>query len=126
MAGEPQAETLEFLDDGGRIAAQLTLYAPSTNEALARLSEAEARDNGEEQIQIVEGLRYDYELGRSDFRLREEFGSNVIEATKNPHLAHCGAIVPRLNTGRLGLEVLDGNGVVVGRAALEVRSRKLG
>jgi predicted component of viral defense system (DUF524 family) len=93
------------------------------------LIEAEANDAGEEPVQILEGLRYEYAFDGADaegLRLEEEFGKGMIEPSNNPRLAHCGSIATGLNTGRLGLLARDADGTIIGRTALEVRSRKLG
>lgn len=96
-------------------------------DSLSRLTEA--RDAGEEPVQIAEGLRYEYAfdgVGAESLRLEEAFGKGMVEPSNNPRLLHCGSIATGLNTGRLGLMARDAAGNIVGRAALEVRSRKLG
>ena len=127
---QPDSESLEFIDDRGTSVARLVLYAPAGKaDSLFRLSEAEARDAGEEQVQIAEGLRYEYAFdgnGAENLRLEEAFGKGMVEPSNNPKLLHCGSIATGLNTGRLGLMARDAAGNIVGRAALEVRSRKLG
>ena len=130
MAVQPASETLEFIDDRGTSVARLVLYAPAGKaDSLFRLTEAEARDAGEESIQIAEGLRYEYAFegaSAESLRLEEAFGKGMVEPSNNPKLAHCGSIATGLNTGRLDLVARDADGNFVGRAALEVRSRKLG
>ncbi|MDA8206675.1 MAG: DUF2357 domain-containing protein, partial [Thermaerobacter sp.] len=128
---EPLAtETLEFLDEQGNSVASLKLYPPDCPaNALVRLEEADAREAGEEPIQIMEGLRYEYAFVGDDagsLRLGEEFGKGAVETSGNPNLAHCGNIAPSLNTGRLGLMVRNKAGEILGRAAVEVRSSKVG
>jgi predicted component of viral defense system (DUF524 family) len=119
----------EFMDGHGNVVARLALY-PSKNhpDSLLYLTEAEASEFGEEPTQLMEGLRYEYEFvgdGANNLRLEEEIGNGVVERSNNPHLAHSGIIAPGLNTGRLGLVARNEAGEIVGRAALEVRSRKL-
>lgn len=126
---QPASESLEFVDDRGTAVARLVLYAPEAKaDSLFRLTEAEARDAGEEPLQIAEGLRYEYAFdgnGAESLRLEEAFGKGMVEPSNNPKLLHCGSITTGLNTGRLGLMARDAAGNIVGRAALEVRSRKL-
>lgn len=105
----------------------VTIYPPS-GEALAiqKLTLAESAEYGEEPLQLLEGLRYEYELSNPEYRLMEENGVGVVRQSTNPHLAHCGSLVTGLNTGRLVLLALDKENNVIGSAALEVRPRKLG
>jgi predicted component of viral defense system (DUF524 family) len=123
------SEYLEFFDDRGAPVVRLVLYAPvGKYGAPHRLTEAEAIEAGEEPVQIVEGLRYEYAfdgIGAENLRLEEEFGRGMVEPSGNPTLAHCGNIATGLNTGRLGLVACNAAGIIIGRAALEVRSRKL-
>ncbi|MFZ4539471.1 DUF2357 domain-containing protein [Propionivibrio sp.] len=123
------AESLEFLDWHGNPNACLEIYPPeSPDNALVRQGDAEAREAGEEPLQLMEGLRYEYAFvgpGAENLRLEEEFGLGAVEPSGNPRLAHCGSIATGLNTGRLALVVRDAAGEVAGRAALEVRSRKV-
>lgn len=130
MAEPLTAETLEFRDGHENPVAHLALYPPaSPTDALVRLGDAEAREAGEEPVQLMEGLRYEYAFvgtGAENLRLEEEFGKGPVEPSSNPRLAHCGGIATGLNTGRLALVARDLAGEIVGRAALEVRSRKVG
>lgn len=123
------AEALAFLGESGILAARLVLYPPDNPaDALVRLEEAEARGAGEEPVQLMEGLRYEYAFigpGAENLRLEEEFGKGAVEPSSNPRLAHCGRIATGLNTGRLALVVRDAAGEIAGRAALEIRSRKV-
>lgn len=122
-------QPLEFLDSRGNIVACLELYPPdSPSNALLRIEDAEAREAGEESLQVMEGLRYEYALlclGAENLQLEEEFGNGVVKQSGNPRLVNCGSIAPGLSTGRLGLVVRNADGEISGRAALEVRSRKL-
>lgn len=129
MAVQP-GEVLEFVDVRGTIVARLVLYAAAGKaDSLIRLTDAEAKDAGEELLQITEGQRYEYAFdgsGAESLRLHEAFGKGTVEPSGNPKLLHCGSIAAGLNTGRLGLVARDVVGNTVGCAALEVRSRKLG
>jgi Domain of unknown function (DUF2357)/PD-(D/E)XK nuclease superfamily len=123
------AEALAFLDERGNLVASLELYPPDNPaNALLRLEDAEAREAGEEPVQLMEGLRYEYAFvgtGAENWRLEEEFGKGAVEPSSNPRLAHCCSIATGLNTGRLALVARDAAGEIAGRAALEVRSRKV-
>ncbi len=123
------AEALAFLDERGNPVASLELYPPANPaDALLRLADAAAREAGEEPVQLMEGLRYEYAFvcsGAESWRLEEEFGNGAVEPSSNPRLAHCGSIATGLNTGRLALVVRDALGDIAGRAALEIRSRKV-
>lgn len=123
------SEILDFFGNRGTPVARLVLYAPNGKpDSLLRITEADARDAGEEPLQITEGLRYEYAFdgkGAENLRLEEAFGSGMVETSNNPKLLHCGYIATGLNTGRLGLTACDSAGNVIGSAALEVRSRKL-
>lgn len=120
-----ECEKLQFVDDAGKAVALLSIYSPSVPGAVIRISDAEAWDAGEEPLQLLEGLRYDYELDSADLILREEIGAGIVEQSANPHLRHCGLINTGLNVGRFGLIVEGPEGSVKGRAALEIRSRKI-
>ncbi|MFZ6813779.1 DUF2357 domain-containing protein [Undibacterium sp. Rencai35W] len=90
------------------------------------MTPSEVAEFGEEPIQLLEGLRYEYELSDSNYRLVEETGAGIVSASSNPHLAHCGTLVTGLNTGKLILQVIDATGALLGTAAIEIRPRKLG
>lgn len=123
------SETLDFFDERGKLVARLVLYAPNGKaESLFRISDADAKDAGEEPLQISEGFRYEYAFdgdGAENLRLDEAYGRGMVEPSNNPKLLHCGSIATGLNTGRLGLIARSVAGKLVGLAALEVRSRKL-
>lgn len=128
MSGPQPEETLDFSDERGVVVARLAIYPPeNSSRGLSRLGSSEAREAGEEPLQLLEGVRYEYEFLGDDagrLRLEEAFGGGVVERSSNPNRAHCGTLVPGLNTGRLGL-VARGEGEILGRAALEVRSSKV-
>ena len=130
MAKPLPAEALEFLDGCENPVARLEIYPPANSaNSLLRLSDAEARKTGEEAVQLMEGLRYEYAFvgtGAENFRLEEEFGKGAVVPSSNPRLAHCGSIATGLNTGRLALVARNATGEIVGRVALEIRSRKEG
>lgn len=93
---------------------------------LAPLAEAtaeEMRDWAEERVQLLENRRYEYKLSaHSNLRLRLVEG--VITRSEFNKLS--GSIEPGSNVGLLTLEAEDEDGQVVAKAAIEVRSTKLG
>lgn len=105
----------------------LTIYAPSGgSSSIQEISASEAAEFGEETVQLLEGTRYEYELSDVACTLREEYGSEVVQTSLNPHLPHCGFINTGIRTGRLGLVLLGSDSKPRGILAVEVRPRKLG
>ncbi|MBV6272158.1 DUF2357 domain-containing protein [Alcaligenaceae bacterium CGII-47] len=105
----------------------MTIYAPiGIDLAIQRLTPSEAAEFGEEPIQILEGLRYEYELSVPGYSLIEESGGGIVSPSSNPRLAHCGTLVTGLNTGKLILLVLNNAGAFCGSTSIEIRPRKLG
>lgn len=120
-------ELLEFsgIPEGELLA--LRIYPPQGEIlALQRLEPVEAAEYGEEPLQLLEGLRYEYELSNPNYRLVEENGSRVVKQSANPRLGNCGTLITGLNTGKLVLQAFDLHGVCIGSAAVEIRPRKLG
>ena len=113
--------SLYFYNELGVETAQLLLYAPKgKTDALIELTAAQAKDMGEERIQLLEGSRYEYQVdgnGASTLRLEEAFGRGLVEASNILKLAHCGSIATGINTGRLALLAKDADGTAIGRAA---------
>jgi hypothetical protein len=117
----PPAETLDFILDGA-VTARMAIFP---NGPLVRIPEAEAVEHGEEPLQLQENGRYEYELDTPGLSLLPETGIGAVKPSINPKRTHCGIIEPGLNTGRLGLIVKNGDGTIVGKAAVEVRSLKV-
>ena len=124
--------SLDFTDAQGLSVARLTLFdldgASASPPSLICLDSAIAREQGEESVQLLEGARYEYEFEGAGFRLDAADGEpgRLIEASRLQGRTHSGFITPGLSTGRLGLVVRDEAGTLLGSAAVEVRSRKLG
>lgn len=124
--------TLDFTDAQGVVVARLNLFSldgvSASPPSLVCLDSAIAREQGEESVQLLEGARYEYEFVGTGFRLDTADGEpgRLIEASRLQGRAHSGFLSPALNTGRLGLVVRDEAGTLLGTAAVEVRSRKLG
>lgn len=121
MTSDPSEETFDFTLDG-IVATRMTIYPSGP---LWRIPAAEATEYGEEPLQLQENGRYEYELSVIGLSLHAETGNGVVRPNINPKQSHCGTIEPGLNTGRLALVVQNGEGKVVGKAALEVRSLKV-
>ena len=124
--------TLDFTDAQGVFVARLRLFdldgVAAMPPSLVCLDPASAREQGEEAVQLLEGARYEYEFVGEHFRLDAADGEpgRLIEASRLHGRAHSGFLTPALNTGRLGLLVRNDSGSVLGMAAVEVRSKKLG
>jgi len=124
--------SLDFTDAQGVFVARLKLFGldgvSASSPSLICLDPGIAREQGEEPVQILEGARYEYEFEGAGFRLDSADGEpgRLIEASRLQGRAHSGFLSPALNTGRLGLVVRDAAGALLGTAAVEVRSRKLG
>ncbi len=97
-------------------------------EALVQLPAAQAAAQGEAELQVLEGARYEYELTQKTWQLLPTSwgaSTDVVLQSKLPARQHCGVLNPGLATGTLNLTVQDSNGQPVGTARIEVRSRKL-
>jgi len=127
MATTALSELVEFSGTADGTPVTMTIFAPSgAQAALQRLTAAEAAEHGEEPVQLLEGLRYEFELSSSRYVLVEESGVGVVQRSANPHLGHCGTLVTGLSTGKLALLVTTVTGEAVGTATLEIRPKKFG
>ncbi|MDO8331078.1 MAG: DUF2357 domain-containing protein [Fluviicoccus sp.] len=126
-------ESLDFCNEAGQAIARLKIYAfsqgsSSTVASLIRTDDLEARENGEEPLQLLEGCRYEFEFEPHCFSLSIANADNgcIIETSHLSGRRHTGFLATGLNTGRLALvaktELPDGP---TGKAAVEVRSRKV-
>jgi predicted component of viral defense system (DUF524 family) len=120
-------------DEGGNTVAFLRLYPQAGSSAeISVITEEDARNSGEERVQLLEGGRYEYELEftgdpYSNFQLNIENGSTnkIILPSRSPGRLNTGTLCPGLNTGRMPFCLLRaGAGAAWG--AVEVKSRKLG
>lgn len=115
----------------GNVIGQLELVAQGMGaDALEVLSTAQARAQGEAEVQLLEGARYEYELtSQPSWRLAPAnwgASTDAVLQSKLPSRQHCGVLNPGLATGTLNLTVQDATGQPVGSTRVEVRSRKLG
>jgi predicted component of viral defense system (DUF524 family) len=123
-----------FSDSCGNAIGILRLYPQTGSDAeILLISEVEARDSGEAQVQLLEGGRYEYELlflkesdSRGGIGLFVEFGEHgrMLAPSKSPTRPHTGILSLGLNTGRLPL-CLRADSDVLARGVVEIRSRKL-
>jgi predicted component of viral defense system (DUF524 family) len=128
--------SLNFLAADGSQVCDLRLYAQgnwkpqsSVVEPLLTISAEQAQDDGEGQVQLLEGVRYEYELSKPEFRLtlaqHYTDTQGIVLQSQVSGRSHCGVLNPGLATGRLPMVLYDASGTERGRADLEVRSRKL-
>jgi hypothetical protein len=129
--------TLDFLAADGSPLCALAVYVqgnwkPQATgiEPLLTVTAAQATADGEGQVQLLEGVRYEYELvSKPTYRLalaqHYTDTQGIVLPSKVKDRGHCGVLNPGLATGRLPLVVMDANGAVLAHADLEVRSRKL-
>jgi len=127
---------LNFLAADGSLVCDLTLYVQdnwrpqlSGVEPLLTISPEQSRGDGEGQVQLLEGVRYEYSLSKPEFRLalsqHYTDTQGIVLPSQVSGRTHCGVLNPGLATGRLPMVVRDASGKELGRADLEVRSRKL-
>lgn len=125
MSGPYANEVLvPLVDEVGRIRGQVRIVSPGGS-ALAELSAAEAREWGEERVQLTENGEYDYEL-----QLREGVGGLRCPVVRRSRLSDAnierGRILPRGHTGLLVLYLVDNRDRTIASAGVEVRSVKVG
>ena len=131
-----EASTLVFRDRTGVAVAELDLLVAASGDAPAAEGQppailavppAQARADGEAELQILEGLRYEYQCSDPGLRLglHANDTAGVVCPSRLAGRQHSGALVPGLATGLLQLALVDGTGSAVAWAAVEVRSRKL-
>jgi hypothetical protein len=128
--------SLDFLAADGSLICTLTVYmlgnwSPETSgvEPLITIAADQAKDDGEGQVQLLEGVRYEYALSESQFRLSlaQQYTApqGIVLQSRVKDRGHCGVLNPGLATGRIPLVVSDSSGAEMARSAVEVRSRKL-
>lgn len=123
----PGAAKISF-STRGQVVASLQISAlskPASGIApLVTLTSEEAKEYGEEPVQLLEGSKYEFLLegDAARYRVRETVDS-VVTLSKITQ-AH-GFIETRSHVGRLELVLEDASGREVSRAAVEVRTAKL-
>lgn len=127
---------LNFLASDGSVLCCLTVYVqgsglphPSGFDPLLTITAAQAQADGEGQLQLLEGVRYEYELSVPEYRLNlaQHYSGKqgIVLQSRVKKREHCGVLNPGLATGRLPMVVCNAHDEVLARADLEVRSRKL-
>lgn len=105
----------------------LRLFAPGdADDAIFKIDPAEATIYAEEEIQIFEATRYEYEIDPPFLRALSLTGVGWFRPSSNPRQKNCGTLDLKAYVGRLAIQFVDEGGQVVGNSAVEVRSRKLG
>ena len=123
----PEA-SLSVLDENNRPRAKL-IIKPSSKDGNFLLFEAtrgEMDEWGEEQIQLVEECRYEYELissGSERLRLREI--PAIITRSVLPERSNTGTIEPGTHVGLFPIVVENDSGEMAASIAVEIRSSKL-
>ncbi len=126
--------SLLFTAPGGAEVARMAIYVqgsaqawPGGAAALAVVPSAQALADGEAPLQLMEGMRYEYEIDdrRLELALAHSDAQGVVTRSRLDARKHSGVLNPGLATGQLLLVVRDAAGSPVGSAAVEVRSRKL-
>ena len=129
--------TVNFLAADGSEVCTLKLYAPGNwqdacgLQAIELVPLSQAQDAGEAAVQLLEGVRYEYELSTTSLRLNlaqhYHAAQGVVLPSSMKDRKHCGVLNPGLFTGQMRLVVQADSveDVVAGRASIEVRSRKL-
>lgn len=127
--------TLDFWV-GADLLCTLSIYVHGSGESqqsgieqLLTISAAQAQADGEGQVQLLEGVRYEFELSDPKYRLalaqHYSESQGIVLPSRAKGRQHCGVLNPGLATGRLPMVIIDANGDELARADLEVRSRKL-
>lgn len=127
---------LAALDTVDGFACELGLYvqgvwsnADGASKPLLTVTHAQALADGEAEMQLLEGVRYEYELSNAELRLALDrdyvAAQGIVLQSGIAGRDHCGVLNPGLATGLLPLVALNTAGKVVARGGVEVRSRKL-
>ncbi len=115
---------IELLDEDGKSVAGVVLFPEDEGSGPFVVDLGEASENGEAQIQILEGATYEYKLDSAEYVLKELPG--IIRRSKFSSAHDNGRLTPGLNTGRLRLYAVsktEGNKKVY--ADIEVRPAKV-
>lgn len=133
MADPVESTSVQFSDDSGeeRITVQILVKSSSDETSgpppLLRLTEMEAQEAAEETIQLLEDCAYEYQVQEEGLKLRDGLGgTSIVSPRSTPGRSGEGDLEPGRHVGMLPLRLIDEQGEVVARAAVEVRSRKLG
>ena len=124
MTGLTREALVPCRDFEGRLAGVLRLVqADSKSDSIRILAPEEARQHGEESIQLLEGRSYDFELLNARGKLRVQANRVVKPSSIRPTI---GRIDTGVETGLLQLVLEDTqSNVPVARGAVEVLSAKI-
>jgi predicted component of viral defense system (DUF524 family) len=131
---EQAAVIFKNIDDGEECT--LTVYLQNTSktqsngiQALETIPIEQALAAGEAMVQLLEGVRYEYQLSTSSLRLELDRNytstQNIVLQSRIQGREHCGVLNPGLATGSLPLTLVDSSGNLHSRGSVEIRSRKL-
>jgi predicted component of viral defense system (DUF524 family) len=117
---------VDFRNDNGQVVGHMRLLAETASglELIKFISGEEARVHGEEQLQLLEGQVYQYEIIESGLTLAGQSGVTSRFLVGSDKLDR-GTISPGFRAGLLPLQLTRKN-ITVGTANLEVRSLKIG
>ena len=115
---------IDCLDDQGRVAGVIRVVQMNRDSASIRtLTRQEAKEHGEEEVQLLEGSIYDFELSTTRPNFRVQANGIVKPSSIRPEI---GRIETGLETGLVFLVLEDSlSGTTVARASVEVLSSKL-
>lgn len=125
---------LVFRDRAGLEQGRVTFYAAGADgmgdaavEAVLQLDAASAQAEGEAALQLLEGLRYEYECSAPAWQLalQASDAGGIVRPSRLAGRKHSGMLVPGLATGLMPLVLEDASSNAVAWAQLEIRSRKL-
>ncbi|MEI8040971.1 MAG: DUF2357 domain-containing protein [Verrucomicrobiota bacterium] len=124
MCGLAREATVPCRDVEGRLAGVLRLVqADRKSDSIRILSAEEARQHGEESVQLLEGRSYDFELLNARGKLRLQANGVVKPSSIRPTI---GRIDTGVETGLLHLVLEDAQtNAPVARGAVEVLSAKI-
>jgi len=89
-------------------------------ESLRKIEEAEASENLEAQIQLLEGYQYEYQLSKGYSFAKDDQGI-ISQSNLNPST---GRLSPNIYVGTIQIDVLNSDLEKCGTVELEVQSRK--
>lgn len=115
--------SIEFLDERRSVVGMLKIVqADKGPPGLRVLSSLEAKEHGEERVQLIEGRAYDFELQNTLPQIRICPGGICKPSSIRPEIVR---IEPKLQTGLCEIHLEDVNhGTIVARVAVEVVSSK--
>lgn len=113
-------------NDSASVIGSIKIFAPyEQDDAIVRISHSDAEKYSEEEIQIYEATRYEYEINPSSFRVELNTGIGALRQSSNPSRKNCGILDLKAYVGRLGIKFFGDGDQLVGHSAVEVRSRKI-